>query len=233
VIEFHRKTHQKTPRKSAMKFLSRATLAVLVSLPLAAMAQLPSLKGLPGLGALGGGGSSGGDVSGQNDSLVRGYVAANKDVLLANAQMADALGLKDQAAASRATADALTEGATKGNLEDSSKAVSASTDAVAAEIAKGPKLDAASKSKYQAGMAQLGQGLLKYIALRGPAQAFSSSLQSASPMMIPKLQSGVYIVSQLPTGLTNLASSMKNATAFAKSNDIPVPADATKAMASL
>ncbi|MBI3368647.1 MAG: hypothetical protein HY021_09475 [Burkholderiales bacterium] len=173
------------------------------------------------------------DMTGQNDALLSGYVAANKDVLLANSQMADALGLKDAAAASRATAEALTEGATKGNLEDANKAVSASTAAVSAEIAKGPKLDAKAKATYQAGLAQLGHGLLRYIALRGPAQSFSAGVKSASPMMIPKLVTGVYIVSQLPSGVSNLATSLQNASAFAQSNDIPVPDDATKAMAAL
>jgi len=218
-----------------MKKFSITLAAALVCLPLAATAQLPSLKNLPGLPGIPsvGGGGGGGDASGQNDSLVRGYVAANKDVLLANSQMADALGLKDAAAASKATADALTDGATKGNLEDSNKAVSASTDAVAAEMAKGPKLDAAAKKKYQSGMAQLGQGVLKYVNLSGPAAAFSSGLKTASPMMLPKLQAGAYIVGQLPSGLKNLGTSLKNANAFAKSNDIPVPPDATKAMAAL
>ena len=206
--------------------------AALICLPFAAMAQLPSLRSIPGLSNVVAP-SSGGDVTGQNDALVRGYVGANKDVLLANSQMADALGLKDAAAASKATADALTDGATKGNLEDSNKAVSASTDAVAAEMAKGPKLDAAAKKKYESGMAQLGRGLIKYVALSGPAQAFSNGVKSASPMMLPKLQAGAYVVTQLPTGLSNLGTSMKNASAFAKNNDIPVPPDATKAMAAL
>jgi hypothetical protein len=214
-----------------MKKLVPTLAAALVCIPLAATAQLPSLKSIPGLG--GGSSSSASDPTGQNDSLVRGYVAANKDVLLANSQMADALGLKDAAAASKATADALTEGATKGNLEDSNKAVSASTDAVAAEMAKHPKLDAESKKKYQSGMAQLGRGLLKYIALNGPARSFSDSVKTASPMLLPKLSAGAYVVSQLPTGLSNLGTSMKNANAFAKSNDIPVPPDATQAMAAL
>ena len=216
-----------------MKKFALGIAAALICLPMVAAAQLPAIPSLKNLPGLGNAASTGGDVGGQNDSLVRGYVAANKDVLLANSQMADALGLKDQAAASKATADALTDGATKGNLEDANKAVSASTDAVAAEMAKGPKLDAAAKTKYQGGMAKLGQGMLKYIGLRQPAQAFSSSISQASPLMLPKLQAGAYIVSQLPGGLSNLAASMKNATAFAKSNDIPVPDDATKAMASL
>ena len=70
-------------------------------------------------------------------------------------------------------------------------------------------------------------------ALKGPAESFSTGLKSASPLMLPKLQAGAYVVTQLPTGLSNLGTSMKNASAFAKSNDIPVPPDATKAMASL
>jgi len=219
-----------------MKKLASALAALLLCLPFSASAQFPSIKSLPSLPGVPGlpGGSSGGDaVGGQNDALVRGYVAANKDVLLANSKMAEALGLKDAAATAKATADALTDGATKGNLEDSNKAVSASTDAVAAEMAKSPKLDAAAKQKYSQGMAQLGQGVLRYIALAGPAQSFSSSLKNASPMMLPKLQAGIYVASQLPTGLSNLSTSMKNASAFAKSNDIPVPPYATKAMAAL
>jgi len=214
-----------------------AVALALICLPLVATAQLPSFKSLPNVpgltNAVAPTSSGGGDVSGQNDALVRGYVAANKDVLLANSKMADALGLKDAAAASRATADALTDGATKGNLEDSNKAVSASTDAVAKEMAKGPKLDEAAKKKYQDGMGQLGRGMLKYAGLSGPAKDFSASVKTASPMLLPKLQSGAYIVGQLPTGLSNLGTSLKNANAFAKSNDIPVPPDATQALASL
>jgi hypothetical protein len=209
--------------------------AVLLALPLAAAAQLPSLKNLPGLGSLPipGNTADAGAIAGQNDSLVRGYVGANKDVLLANALMAEALGLKDQAATARATADALTEGATKGNLEDSNKAVSASTTAVAEAMAKHPQLDAKSKATYQSGLAKLAQGVIRYVKLRKPAQDFSAGLKGAPVTALPKLQSGIYVVSQLPGGISNLASSLQNATAFAKSNDIPVPPDATEALAAL
>lgn len=219
-------------KKNALTaLLATAALA----LPMLATAQLPSLKNLPGLPGLpaGGNNADAGAIAAQNDSLVRGYVGANKDVLLANALMAEALGLKDQAATARATADALTEGATKGNLEDSNKAVSASTAAVADAIAKSPKLDAQSKATYQQGLAKLAQGVIRYVKLRKPAQEFSAGLKGAAPTALPKLQSGIYIVSQLPGGVSNLASSLKNATAFAKSNDIPVPADATEALAAL
>jgi len=193
-----------------MKKHAHAIVGALICLPILALAQFPSIPSLKSVAGLGSVPSTGGDASGQNDALVRGCVAANKDVLIANSQMVEALGLKDQAAASKATADALTDGAIKGNLEDSNKAVSAFTDAPAAEITKGPKPDAAAKVKYQAGVSQLGQGMLKYIAL-----------------------CGICIVGQLPRGQSNLSASTKDAAAFSKSNDIPVPPDATKAMASL
>ena len=61
------------------KTLAPAFAAALICVPLAAMAQLPSLKNLPSLPGVPAAGTSagGGDVGGQNDSLVRGYVAAN------------------------------------------------------------------------------------------------------------------------------------------------------------
>ena len=46
----------------------------------AAHAQF-SMPSIPGVKGLGGGGSAAPDLTGQQDGLVRGYVAANKDVL--------------------------------------------------------------------------------------------------------------------------------------------------------
>lgn len=220
-----------------LKIITAVVAAPLIFLPLASHAQF-NLPNIPKLGgALGGalGGSSGGSdaAAGQSTSLVRGYVAANKDVLNANSLMAEALGLKDEAASLKATANALTEGATQGNLEESNKAVSTSTDKVAAAMAKHPQMDAASKAKYQSGMGMLGTGMLKYIALRGPAADFSSSIRTVSPTALTSIQSGIFVMTKLPSSISNLNTSLKNATAFSKSNDIPVPDDATKALAAI
>jgi len=213
-----------------MKRFARAFAAALVCLPLAAMAQFPGIK-IPGLDKLAGGGGS--DMSGQGDSLVRTYVAANKDVLLANFHMAEALGLKDAAATSKATADALTDGATKGNLEDANKAVGETSGAVAAEMAKKPKLDAAAKAKFQEGLVKLVQGVIKYKGLRKPAQDFAAGVSRASPTQLPRLQSGIYVATNAPSSISNAATALNNVIAFAKSNDIPVPPDATNALAAL
>ncbi len=201
--------------------------SAIASLPAISFAQLPSI---PGIGGLTGGADSGGDLTGQQDALVRTYVSASKEVLTANSKMAEALGLKDAATASKATASALTEGATQGNLSDADKVVSSSSDAVSAELKKGPKLDAAAKAKFSDGLGNLAKGVLQYAGLGKSIQGFTSGLKSASPLVLTKLQSGAYIAKSFPTGTKNLSTSLQNAVTYAKSNNIPVPADATKAL---
>ncbi len=193
------------------------------------MPSVGSVKNLVG----GGSGASAGDLSGQQDALVRGYVAANKEVLSANALMAEALGLKSDAAASAATATSLTEGATKDALEESNKAVTASTNAVAAELAKKPVLDASSKAMYSKGLLTLASGVTKFVGVGKNVGTMGTNLKSAPLTQLPKLQSAAYVVSNFPSSMGNVSDALKNAIAFAQSQDIPVPADATAALAAL
>ncbi|MCL2871377.1 MAG: hypothetical protein FWF41_00065 [Betaproteobacteria bacterium] len=181
----------------------------------------------------GGGSTPTVDLGTQQDDLVNGYVAANKDVLNANAKMAEALGLKVEAATAKATAEALTEGATKDSLETSNKMVSASTDAVAEELAKQPALDAESKAIFADGLANLGLGVTKYVSVGKKVNGMSASLSSASPMMLSKLQPAVYVVTNFPGSMNNVTTALRNAVSYAQSHDIPVPADATQALAAL
>ncbi|MFG6449357.1 hypothetical protein ACG0Z6_14095 [Roseateles sp. BYS180W] len=211
--------------------LSRLVLASALILPLTSHAQL----GLPNLGLnkSSNAPAASGNLEGQQTQIVRSYVGANKEVLVANATMAVALGLKEAAATARATAGALGDGATQGNLADADKVAQDSSNAVAEEMAKSPKLDKAAKAKFSEGLKQLGKGVIKYVAMRTPVQNFSNGLASASPIELPKLQSGSYVVKTFPSGAKNLGSALKSAVDFAKSNDIPVPPDATQAMAAL
>ena len=214
----------------------KTLLAALIALGASTVAQaqfsMPNLGSVKGM--LGGSGSGGGaDLSGQQDALVRGYVAANKEVLNANALMAEALGLKGEAATSAATASSLTEGATKDALEESNKAVAASTNAVAAELAKQPVLDANAKALYSKGLLTLATGVTKFVGVGKNVGAMGSNLKSAPLTQLPKLQSAAYVVSNFPSSMGNVSDALKNAIAFARSQDIPVPADATAALAAL
>lgn len=166
------------------------------------------------------------DLSGQQDSLVRGYIAASKDVLYANAKLAEALGLKDEAAKVKAEADSFKEGATKDSAEAANKAVAASTDLVAKKIATQPAMDAQSKSIYAQGLVLLAAGLTQYVGVGKDVSHMSSSIKGASPLQLPKLLSAVYVVTKFPEAMTSVSGAMQNAVSFAQSSGIPLPSDA-------
>jgi hypothetical protein len=186
---------------------------------------------MPSLGGLTGGGSSSGDPGAQQDQLVRSYVAANRDVLNAQANLADAVGLKDRAVALKSTADSLGDGATKGNLADADKIQSDASKEISARLNDGNlQMDEQSKAKYAAGMASLGTGVLKYIGLRPQITSFGGALKASPMLAMTKLNSGAYIVTNFPGAAKNVYDTLGYTTAYAKSHDIPVPADATKAI---
>jgi hypothetical protein len=173
------------------------------------------------------------DLSASQDGLVKQYVSAGKSVLDGNSKMAEALGLVKEATAARIAGDSLSEGSTKGGLSDADKVSSDTSTAVAAALKNTSNLDAPAKAKYAEGMLSLAQGLGKYIGMKDSATSFSSGLSGVSPTMLPKLQSGAYIVSSAPSSIKNLSTALSNAISFAKSHDIAVPKDATSALAGL
>jgi len=162
-----------------------------------AMAQFPSIPGM-------GGSKSGSAPAVNQDALVHSYVAANKDVLNANAKMAEALGLKD---------------------------ASETTAAIQAKLKDNPTLDAQAKVTYGQGLALLGSGLLKYVAMKPQVTGISSNPMSM--LSGGKAAAVGYIATSVPTNAANLSSALNNATSFAKSRDIPIPADATSALAAI
>jgi hypothetical protein len=191
---------------------------------------LDAVKGAAGA-ATGGSTSGGADASGSQDALVNAYVAANKQVLLAQSKMAYALGASEAAALAKAEAESLSSGATKDNLAKADSVQSDVSKAISErQQAKGNKMDEASKKEYAAGLATLGQGVSQYVGLSSRLPAFQSALTSASPMMIPKLSAGAYILKSFPNNSVNLKNTLVQAVSYAKSNDIPVPKDATAAL---
>jgi hypothetical protein len=191
---------------------------------------LDAVKGAAGA-ATGGTTSSGGDASGTQDALVNAYVAANKQVLIAQSKMASALGASEAAALAKAEAESLSSGATKDNLAKADSVQSDVSKAISErQQAKGNKMDEASKKEYASGLATLGQGVSQYVGLSSRLPAFQSALTSASPMMIPKLSAGAYILKSFPNNSVNLKNTLVQAVSYAKSNDIPVPKDATAAL---
>ena len=188
---------------------------------------------LPNFGAVGSSKSDGaeGNESGQQDQLVRAYVAADKEVLTAQSLMAEAVGLKDRAAMLKSTAQALGDGATKGNLADADKIQSEASKEISARLNdKNLKMDANSKALYSSGLSSLGGSILKYIGLRPLVTNFANTLKASPMLALTKLSAGAYVVTSLPGNAKNVYETLSYTTAYAKNNDIPVPANATKAL---
>jgi hypothetical protein len=212
------------------RLIAIAVLTASAAAPTALFAQF-SMPTIPGLGKPAGGAPA--DLGGQQDSLMRNFSSANKDVLTANAKMAEALGLKDQATSAQTAANSLTEGATKDNLSDANKAVADTGGAIAAAMAKKPELDAASKATFATGLVSLLSGVTRYVGLSSDVKNMSMGLKGASPMQMPKLGSALYVVSNFPSSASQLSKAVQNATAFAKENGIAVPANSADAMGAL
>ena len=211
------------------KLLALAVAAVFAA-PAVSVAQF-KLPSLPGTG----GSASSSDASAQQDQLVNAYVGADKEVLAAQAKMADAVGLKDRAAQLQATSDALGAGATKESLEQSETMQSEASQEIQAKLKDGnTKLDAAGKKKFSEALGSLGRGILKYSSLKGPIANFQSAVTGSGITgalgAASKLNAGRYIVTSTPGHVKNLSSTLNSAVSYAKSNDIPVPADATAAL---
>jgi hypothetical protein len=214
--------------------INRKLLALAVAAVFAAPAVSVAQFKLPSLPATGGS-SSNADAAAQQDQLVNAYVGADKEVLTAQAKMADAVGLKDRAAQLQATSDALGAGATKESLEQSETMQSEASQEIQAKLKDGnTKLDAAGKKKFSEGLGSLGRGIAKYANLKGPIANFQSAVSGSGITgalgAASKLNAGRYIVTSTPGHVKNLSSTLSNAVSYAKSNDIPVPADATAAL---
>jgi hypothetical protein len=181
-------------------------------------------------GLLGGGKSSanaGADLGAQQDSLVRNYVTAGKEVMVANGHLAGALGIKAQAVNAAATSDSLSAK----DVEAQDKAISADAEAVAQALKAGATLkDAEAKATYSKGLISLATGVKKYLDMRKDVQGFSSGLSGVSPLQIGKLQAGVYVAKNLPTSMTNLTNVLRSAVEFGKSNGVDIPKDATSVL---
>jgi hypothetical protein len=173
------------------------------------------------------GGSSGGVTA---EQLVKDYVAADKDVIGAQSRLALALGLKEHAQKLEVASDSLKEGATKDGLNDTAKVQGEAGKAVdeALKTSNG-KLDTASKAKYTEGLALLGRGVIKYVAMKSTISGYKPSVTSLGA----SANAASFVVSTAPQQMTTLGGTLSRAIDFAKANDIPIPADATSALSGL
>ncbi|MGI4814590.1 MAG: hypothetical protein ACRYGG_14830, partial [Janthinobacterium lividum] len=118
------------------------------------------------------------DPSVAQDQLVQAYVAANKNVLQSQVQMAAALGLKEESAKAQAAADALSSGATKGGLEDTQTTQSDVAKAITVKLRDkdAPALSDEAKKQFLSGMAYLAKGAIGYALVKENVTTFTNSM---------------------------------------------------------
>lgn len=179
-----------------------------------------------GLGKLGGGGGS----SVTADQIVREYVAGQRNVMSADANMLAAVGDKDASAAAALEAKNLTDGATKDDLEASTKIQTDSSKELQDKMNdKKLVLDANAKKQFSQGILDLSKGIIAYVGMKKDISGFKPSVTSIGA----SAGSAVYVVKTFPDSLISLSSTLKSAITFARANNIPVPQEATDATSML
>jgi hypothetical protein len=170
-------------------------------------------------------GIGGGKSSVSAAQIVVLYTGATRSVNSANVKMLRAVGLKDAADRAQLQAKNLTSGATKDSLEKAAKVQTENSKALEAKLQGGKfQMDARSKQQFSEGMADLGKGIIKYVALSKSVRNYTPS-----PADLTAAPVALYVVSSLPGSMLALGGSLKNAIAFARENNIPVPKESVQA----
>lgn len=211
-----------------------STFVFVAAMGLSASSYAFSMGGLMG----GGSGSSGGgaNLSATQNKTAADYVAGNLLVISANTEMAQALNLDGTVATLKASSDALKAGTSEDSIKASDVAVSKSTEEISNKLKSNPKLDAASKSHFAAGLVALVSGAVSYAKVGKDLTDSKSAVSSASPMDLMKLGELVYITKTAPGNMKNLSDALTTAISFAKGQGIPAPAnvaDATSALGAM
>jgi hypothetical protein len=182
----------------------------------------------------------GGDKSAQNgafdaqDALLAKFVASSQ--LIADAQLLAAKSLKLDELVAKMEAE---NTAKQGVAVDRISTIAAHGATLHAELQKdGAQLDDESKKLYLEALVQYAAGLVATKSVVDTAPGFISSakntISSASITeklsVTKKLEDGFYIAKELPGYAKSLWETSSVMMSFAKSNNIEVPVDATKAL---
>ncbi|WGL15625.1 hypothetical protein PVT68_12690 [Microbulbifer bruguierae] len=178
-----------------------------------------------------------GDIYATQDGLVKQFSIASHDIGVAQIGFAEALGLKQEAAALREVIEAEKSGAVmeKDAIQRFTELSSATNKKIEKQVAEGGELSAEAKDKYAAAFLPLFKGLYESKKIGGEAETFISSakqtISSASMMekmkVTKKLSSGMYVAKEVPGFTKQLFDTSSLLFSYAKDQSIAVPADPT------
>jgi hypothetical protein len=184
--------------------------------------------------------SSSSDALAAQDQLVKSFVASQSEVLNAQSLLAQAYGLKDQAAACDAQQKALASGGTDADaLQKTIDVSNSANDAIAAQQAKQATLTAEEKQYYAQSLPHFAKGVLGTRDLVVQAEKFTAtaknSMSGLSGMTtgLAKLKAGAYVAKSTPSYSKSLFDVFRKTVTIGQSNGVKVPSDATDALATL
>jgi hypothetical protein len=187
--------------------------------------------------------AAGSDAAVSQDSLVRTFVASQTEVLAAQQELAQAYGLKDQAALIASEQQALSSGGvTEASQIQTSIQVSDNANAaIAAKQAEQSTLSEEGKQHYAASLPHFLKGVVGTRQLVLEATKFGANAKNsmasggltglASGMT--KLKAGTYVAKSTPAYSKQVFDAFRKTVAIGQSSGVKVPTDATKALTDL
>lgn len=200
-----------------MKKVIVLTAAVLVST--ASYAQFGNLIGGATSAVTGGGGSS---ISVQQ--ITDNYVAGSKQIVSAQTNLLKAVDQNVKVDEQAAVVRNLTSGATSQQIEDADKIITERNAALKEKYSQqGLVLDAKAKKQFALGMKDFALGVISYVKLGVSVKGFKPSASD-----IGSAGTAIAIAKSVPTDIGNLKDTFGVMYDYAKSNNIPLPKEATE-----
>jgi hypothetical protein len=184
--------------------------------------------------------NSSSDALAAQDALVKSFVASQSEVLAAQSLLAQAYGLKDQAAACDAQQKALESIGTDTNaLQKTVDVSNSANDAIEAQQAKQTTLTAEEKEYYAQSLPHLAKGVIGTHDVVVQAEKFTTTAKGSMTGLsglttgLAKLKAGAFIAKSTPSYSKNLFDVFRKTMTISQNNGVKVPSDATQALTNL
>ena len=178
---------------------------------------------VPKVPGLGGGGVDVDSLLAAQGDVVKTLSSSLRNLTAAQILMAEALGLKEEAASARELSSSLESGDLSGK-DDIKKAVSNSVstqEKINSTIAEGAVLSAESKLQFGKSLLPYGKGSFGMVKTGQKAKAQAESVsQTKNPMVLRKVGTLLYVAKNTPKLLKTFSGSTKALLKFARSNGI-------------
>jgi len=174
-----------------------------------------------------------------NEAVVQRYVAASVSLSQAQAKLADALGLKEEAARIRAANDVLRSGKVsdtegKDGLEKHHSVSAEVNEKIAEELAKEQELSAQSKQDIALALLPYANGLYQSRQAAQELVPFVASLRPSNPFQLPKVMkrysTAFFLAKSAPGFVKKHFSTMQQLSQVCKTQGIKIPDEASQVM---